>query len=276
MARFAKELVSAACPESPSRAKALLFAACRLGAFAESVGLGLVPEVVLCDSAIERCCHPKATAMSQPTRRTVRTNLRAIARRVRPGPPSAALSRERAKAPYSPAELADYLALVDAQPTEARRLRAGALVCLGAGAGLVGADLKVVCGTDVARRSGGVVVCVREGRRPRTVPVLARYHTRLLDAATWAGTRLLIGGTSPVRRNVTTPLTSSLRGGADLPRLETARLRATWMSEVAETIGLRAFMDAAGITCSQRLGDLVVHLDVLDEVEAVQRLGGRS
>jgi hypothetical protein len=87
-----------------------LFAACRLGDFCESVGLVLSPEVVLCDAVIERCCHPKTTAMSQPTRRTVRTNLCAITRAVRPGPPPVALSRERAKAPYSKAEIAAYLA----------------------------------------------------------------------------------------------------------------------------------------------------------------------
>ena len=274
VAGFARELVRAACPKSPTRAKALLFAACRLGVFCESAGLELVPEVVLCDSVIERSCHPKTTAMSQPTRRTVRSNLRAIAREVRPGPPSVALSRERAKAPYTSAQIAAYLALADTQPTQARSLRASALVCLSAGAGLVGQDLRGVCGSDVTCRSGGVVVCVSEGRRPRTIPVLAPYHDRLLDAASWAGGRLLIGGTSPARRNVTTPLTSSLAGGAELPRLDIARLRATWLTEVAAMIGLRAFMDAAGITCSQRLGDLVACLAPPDEERAVALLSG--
>lgn len=273
VAAFSKELAAAARPHSVNRAKALLFAACRLGTFCESVGLALVPEVC-CDAVIERLCHPEATTMSQPTRRTVRTNLRAIARAVRPGPPPVALSRERAKAPYTQAEIAAYLALADAQPTTARRLHASALVCLGAGAGLVGADMKGVAGTDVARRSGGVVVEVRAGRRPRVVPVLSRYHDRLVEAATWASTRLVIGGTSPHRRNVTTPLTTSLAGGEDLPRLDVGRLRATWLTEVAEAIGLRAFMEAAGITCSQRLGDLVERLAPRGVTEAVALLGG--
>ena len=153
-------------------------------------------------------------------------------------------------------------------------MRAGALVCLSAGAGLVGADLKGARGTDVERRVGGVVVEVRAGRRPRTVPVLAGYHVRLVAAASWAGGRLLIGGTSPTRHNVTTPLTSSLAGGADLPRADIARLRATWLCEVAEMIGLRSFMDAAGITCSQRLGDLVASLAVPDDARAVAVLSG--
>lgn len=274
VARFAREVAAAGCPGSVNRAKAFLFAASRLGAFAESVGLGLDPSVLLCASMIERCCSPGVMDMSAPTRRTVRTNLRAIARRVTPGAQSSPLSRERAKSPYSPAEIASYLALADAQPTESRRRRAAALVCLGAGAGLVGADLKAVVGTDVACRSGGVTVRVRAGRRPRVVPVLARYHERLLRAAAWSGSRLLIGGTSVSRRNVTTPLTASLAGGSDLPRLDIARLRATWLCEVAEAIGLKAFMDAAGIVCSQRLGDVVAHLEVVTEARSVVLLGG--
>ena len=274
-ARFARELVAHAAPESVNRAKAFLFAASRLGAFGEACGLELSAEVLVRPSVIERFCAPGVSAMSAATRRTVRTNLRAIARRVAPlGPEAPRLSRERAKAPYSRAEIAAYLALSDAQPTEGRRLRASALVCLSAGAGLVGADLKAVCGTDVALRSGGVVVVVRQGRRPRVVPVLRRFHERLVHAADLAGTGLLIGGTSVSRRNVTTPITASLAGGRDLPRLDVSRLRATWLCEVAEAIGLRAFMDAAGIVCSQRLGDLVAHLEKGSEADVVALLGG--
>jgi len=272
-ARFAKKVVATVSPQTPNRAKALLFAASRLGAFAETVGLELSPEVLLRPSVIERCCWPGATTMSGPTPRTVRTNLRAIARALSCGPPPLLLSREHAKLPYTAAEIACYLALADAQPTESRRMRAGALVCLSAGAGLVGADLKAVRGCDVARRFGAVVVTVAAGRRPRVVPVLARYDERLLTAARWADDRLLLGGTSSERRNVTTPLTASLSGGRDLPRLEIARLRATWLCEVAGAIGLRAFMDAAGITCSQRLGDLVAVLPSCGVEKAVALLG---
>lgn len=272
-ARFAKEVTAAACPPNPNRAKAYLFAASRLGAFCESVGLELTDDVALHPSVIERCCAPGVTAMSAPTRRTVRTNLRAIARTLSCAPPPLPLSREHAKRPYTEAEISGYLALADAQPTESRRMRAQALVCLSAGAGLMGADLKAVLGTDVAWRSGGMIVAVSAGRHPRVVPVLARYHERLSASVRFCGGRLLIGGTSPSRRNVTSPLTASLAGGKDLPRLDIARLRATWLTEVAEAIGLKAFMDAAGITCSQRLGDLVAFLPREDEARAVALLG---
>jgi hypothetical protein len=62
------------------------------------------------------------------------------------------LRRERAQEPYSEAELARYLALADAQRTAARRARVSGLIALGAGAGLIGADLRAVTGSDVVCR----------------------------------------------------------------------------------------------------------------------------
>ena len=184
------------------------------------------------------------------------------------------LPRERAKKPYSPAEIAGFLALADAQPTMGRRMRAAGLVCLGAGGGLIRSDLRDVRGPDVACRSGGVVVTVR-GTRPRAVPVLARYHALLLAAARFAGNGLVCGGADPGRRNLTNPLISALDGGTGLPRLDTSRLRATWLADCAELLGLATFMHAAGISCSQRLGDLVAGLEPAGEAGAVRLLGAR-
>ena len=130
-------------------------------------------------------------------------------------------------------------------------------------------------GRSAATRRTPRTGMVRARRPERTIPVRTPYHERLLAAAAFAAERLVIGGTSPARRNVTSPLTASLSGGREIPRIDIARLRATWLCEVAETIGLRAFMDAAGITCSQRLGDLVSHLEPGAEEDAVALLAGR-
>jgi len=205
---------------------------------------------------------------------TLRTNLRFIGRRVVPHlyPADLPLPRERAKQPCTPAEIGGYLALADAQAAMERRMRAAGLVCPGAGAGLIRGDLREARGADVARRSGGVVVTVR-GARPRTVPVLARYHARLLAAARFAGTGLICGGADPGRRNLTHPLVAALDGGGGLPRLDTSRLRATWLRDAARLLGLATFMHAAGITCSQRLGDLVAGLEPAGEAEAVRLPG---
>jgi hypothetical protein len=146
------------------------------------------------------------------------------------------------------------------------------VLAAGVGVGLTGADLRAVRGSDVACRSGGVVVDVH-GARPRAVPVLSRYHDILLACAQFAGPGLITGGTSAVRKNITTPLTRSLSGGTGLPRLEASRLRSTWLTDCARLLGLATFMHAAGITCSQRLGDLLATLDPADEATAVALLG---
>ncbi|MGO9081778.1 MAG: hypothetical protein ACLQDY_22505 [Streptosporangiaceae bacterium] len=272
---FARAVVATAGPGGRERAKNLLWAAGRLADWGTGLGLEPVPEVLLHPSVIERfAAH--APGLTGVTRRTLRTNLRFLARRVVPAlaPADAPLPRERAKHPYSPAEIAGYLALADAQPTLARRMRASGLVCLGAGAGLIRGGLRQVCGTDVACRSGGVVVQVR-GARPRAVPVLARYQDRLLASAAFAGDQLIAGGADPARRNLTTPLVTALAGGTGLPRLDTSRLRATWLAECAELLGLATFLHAAGITCSQRLGDITAVLPPGSEAEAVALLGGQ-
>ena len=274
-AGFARDVVAQAGPGGQERAKNLLWAAGRLADWGTGLGLDPVPAVPLHPSVIERfTAH--APGLTGVTRRTLRTSLRFLARAVVPAlaPADAPLPRERARAPYAPAQIDGYLALAAAQPTAARRMRAAGLVSLGAGAGLIRADLRAVRGSDVICRSGGVLVQV-SGRRPRAVPVLARYHEPLLAAAAFAGARLVTGGSDPGRRNVTTPLIRALASGAGLPRLDTSRLRATWLADCAQLLGLAAFMHAAGITCSQRLGDLLATLDPGTEAGAVRLLGGQ-
>ncbi len=272
-AAFARGVVARAAPPGRDRAKNLLWAAGKLADYGLGLGLEPVPEVLLHPSVTEwfTRCAPGLTGVA---RRTLRTNLRFTGRRVVPQlyPADAPLPRERARQPCSPAEISGFLALADAQPTAGRRMRAAGLVALGASAGLIRADLRDVRGSDVTCRSGGMVVTVR-GARPRTVPVLSRYHARLLAAARAAGTGLICGGTDPGRRNLANPLIRALDGGSGLPRLEGSRLRATWLAEVAGLLGLATFMAAAGITCSQRLGDLIAGLEPAAEAGAVQHRG---
>jgi integrase len=275
-AAFARQVVPLAAPAGRERAKNLLWAAGKLADYGLGLGLEAVPEVLLHPSTAERFtrCAP---GLSGAARRTLRTNLRFIGRRVVPHlyPADLPLPRERAKQPYSPAQIAGFLALAAAQPTAERRMRAAGLVCLGAGAGLIRGDLRGARGTDVACRYGGVVVTVC-GARARAVPVLARCQPRLLAAARFAGRGLICGGADPGRRNLTNPVVRALDGGGGLPRLDTSRLRATWLADCGELLGLATFMHAAGISCSQRLGDLIAGLEPAGEAEAVRLLGGAA
>lgn len=275
VAVFARETVAAAAPGSPTRAKAWLFAASRLGCFGERVGLELSPGVLLCEAVIERLMLCGCEGLSSATVRTLRTNLRALARAFEEHPPPlpVRLSRERAKLPYSLQEIDGFLRLAACQPTLARGMRATALVCLGAGAGVIASELRHVRGSDVVCRAGGVIVTV-SGARARSVPVLDRYQQPLLAAAAFADGRLICGGREPGRHNVTERLCRALSADTGLGRLECGRLRSTWLIACAQAIGLAGFMQAAGISCSQRLGDLTARLPALSEQELVALLGG--
>lgn len=275
-AAFARAVVAQARPPTAARAKALLFAAGRLAAFAEQVGLGL-EEGLLSEAVIERFVVVGCAGVSPATRRTLRTNLRALARLTEryPQPSPVPLVRERAKMPYSPAQIDGYLRLAACQSTEARRMRAGALVCLGAGAGVVASELRHLRGSDVVCRAGGVLVLV-PGQRARSVPVADRYQQPLLDAARFAGERLICGGREPGRRNVSDELSALLSSDSSLPRLVPGRLRSTWLVQCARQIGLGAFMQAAGVRCSQRLGDLAAQLPAASEPQLIAMLGGSA
>src|SRR5258708_34771372 len=127
-ASFARAVAERAGPHGRQRAKNLLWAAGKLAGYGIGLGLEPVPEVLLHPSVIERfAAH--APGLSGPARRTLRTNLRFLARKVGPAlaPADAPLPRERAQAPYSPAEIDGYLALAGAHPTAAPRIGAAPL-----------------------------------------------------------------------------------------------------------------------------------------------------
>jgi integrase len=273
-AAFARRVVATAAPSCPMRARSLLWACSRLADWATSVGLEPVETVLLHRSVIERFVQVGLAGRCDALRRTARTNLRFVAAGcgmpVEPRP--IPLRRTRAKTPYAPGEVDAWFALAAAQPTAARRHHLIGLLCLGLGAGLERAELRGITGRHVVCRSSGVVVVV-VGRRARGVPVLARYHQPLLAAAAFAGDGFVCGGASPTRKNVTSNLVDRLAGGADLGRLDVGRLRATWLAGHLDRLGIAALFSAAGITCSQRIGDLAARLPVPDETTLVEVLG---
>lgn len=272
---FARDLVRASAPAGPARAAKLLWITTRLATWTATVGIEHHAEVVLHPSVIERFVITGLTGVSDPSRRTARTDLRFVARRVTPQlmpPAPVPLARSRAKAPYTAQEVAAYLGLAGAQPTESRRHRVTALLCLGLGAGIERSELRRLRGTDVGRTAGGVVVAVA-GPRARTVPVLARYGEQLLAAARFAGEGFVCGGESVTRKNLTTPLLADIAGGAELARLEVSRLRCTWLAEQVARLGVPALLAAAGVTHSQRIFDLAATLNPGDVTAQMERLG---
>jgi hypothetical protein len=273
---FARHVVTMAAPVGVDRARTLCWSASRLAAFGLSVGLCVTDEVLLHPSVVERFISVGLVGASASRRRTLRANLRFVGCRVVPqlwAAPATPLPRSHAKEPYTTKQIDGYLALARAQGTLERRMRLQGLVCLGAGAGLTGADMRHVTGARVTRLGSGLVVQV-QGTAPRLVPVLAHFGKPLLESASFAGSAYIIGGVSPSRHNVTNRLVRSAAGGIDLPRLEISRLRATWLETCAQSLGLAGFFHAAGFLHSKHLGDVVGRLGVPSDIELVALLGG--
>jgi len=155
-AAFAREVIARTGPAGRERAKNLLWAAGKLADYGMGPGLEAVPGVLLHPSAAERFtrCAP---GLSGAARRTLRTNLRFIGRRVVPQfyPADLPLPRERASRPYSAAEVAGFLALADAQPTAGRRAPdAGGGACLPGGGRRADEDVADAAGTGRGASSG--------------------------------------------------------------------------------------------------------------------------
>jgi hypothetical protein len=97
-AAFARDVIARTAPEGTERAKNLLWAAGKLAGYAIPLGMEPMPEVLLHPSVTERFtrCAP---GLSDVARRTLRTNLRFIGRRVVPQfyPADLPLPRERPK-----------------------------------------------------------------------------------------------------------------------------------------------------------------------------------
>ncbi len=204
----------------------------------------LDPQVVFHPSVIERFAR-SAPGLPGVTRRTLRTSQRFIARRVVPQlhPADVPLPRERSKAPYTAAEIDGFLTLADAQPTRERRMRASGLICLGAGAGLIRADLREVRGSDVLRRAGGVIVQVA-GRRNRTAEAV-KYHLLTDFAAALARSA-----------SHTPPASDALPGSASVPpAVEAGEAERELTQTQPEKPGLRRATGGQAIVRSSVGGD---------------------
>ncbi len=242
-------------------------------AWAHTQGVGLVLEKLLDPDVIERYIAVGMPGSKDSTRATRRAILRRIARHCASPPQDLPLpiTYRRVRPPYDPEQIDGLLALASAQPTASRRRALRAILHLGLGCGIASRDLAWVRGQDVEELPDGAVsVTVSGGTRPRSVITLQAHETPLLQFARAAGSGLLIGGSTRGRRNVTRGPLERVVGGEDLPRLEPARLRSTWLlTHLRARTPLPALMDAAGLTTVRPLEDLLHHCPIAVDVARV-------
>jgi len=248
-------------------------------AWAHEQGVPLALESLLDVDVVERYIAVGMPGARDSTRATRRAILRRIARHCASPPQDLPLpiAYRRVRPPYSPEEVQGLLALASAQPTPSRRRTLRAILHLGLGCGIASRDLAWVTGQDVEQLPDGAVsVTVCGGTRPRTVVALHAHEGALLELSRFTSSGLLIGGSIRGRRNVTRGPLDRVVGGEDLPRLETARLRSTWLlAHLQARTPLPALMIAAGLTTVRPLEDLLHHCPVdVDAARLALRTAG--
>jgi len=238
-------------------------------AWAHAQGVPLALEVLLDPDVIERYIAVGMPGAQDSTRATRRAILRRIGRLCASPQqdPPLPIAYRRVRPPYGAKEVHELLALASAQPTPSRRRTLRAILHLGLGCGLASRDLAWVRGQDIEQlKDGSVRVTVSGGTRPRTLVALQAHETTLLEIARHDPAGLMIGGSTRGRRNVTRGPLDRVVGGEDLPRLETARLRSTWLlTHLRARTPLPTLMTAAGLTTVRPLEDLLHHWPVDDE-----------
>jgi len=237
-------------------------------------GIALDREVVFDPDTVER--FVAASPDSDASRATYRAVLRRmgpqLTRKAPWEPRKTAVSRRQVAVPYTAAELALLSNDACQQPTEGQRRAAGALIALGAGAGLDGRWCTQVRAEDVLVDA---VVMTRVGDpAARLVPVLARWEATVLELATTAGGEYLVGSSS-TSRNRASALTASLVVPPGHPKLSCARLRSTWLlSHLVAGTRLPELASAAGLRGITVLSDLLANVPPMDEQDSAQMLRG--
>lgn len=251
---------------SPTNAAKYLSHLADFAGWAAAEGVPMAGGHLLDSDVIERYIAVGLPTAKDSTRATRRAILRRVAQRCSPTAPEPPLpiTYRQIRPPYDVEETLGYLALAKAQPTPSRRRALEAIIHLGLGCGIASRDLAWVRVGDVVRlQDGAVRVTVSGGTRPRSVIALQAHEDALLRLAQAAGSGLLIGGSMCGRRNVTRGPLDRIVGGKDLPRLETARLRSSWLlTHLRACTPLPALMQAAGLTTVRPLEDLLHHCSI--------------
>ncbi|MFZ6990409.1 hypothetical protein ACO0E1_00830 [Curtobacterium sp. RRHDQ66] len=259
-------------PQNPTAAYRYILSTCYFARFGARNDLPIDAETLFTPENVDWYTSTALADHGEHSRSTQRAALRevgrAITRRAGWKSPEPQFQKPATAEPYSSAQRADLMGLVDLQPSPGlTRLMSGMLAC-GFGAGLRGPEMERVTAADVERR-GPLVALHIMGPRARTVPVRRQDAETILRLAFDHPDEPLLGPFKPHQRDPVSRAKRRLDLPPWAPPLETRRLRATWMVDVLnEDIQLSTFAAAAGIT-DLRFAGLLPHLKTRKDPEVV-------
>jgi len=224
---------------------------------------------VAIDDYFRRALTDKSSShlMAEGSANTRRGYLRRLAEDSNPGPdatPTPPGTRYQViKPPYSAVEEAVIRRVASNQRRTVPRRHLCAVVGLCAGAGLDSQDFR-----NLRRRhiddlgEDGITVHV-PAPRPRIVMVRRAYEEILRAGLEGLRPGSLIIGTKQSQKNLIGKVVAKAEFHGEVPRIEAARLRATWLAWLVNTqTPLPVILDAAGLKTARTLVELIRHLPV--------------
>jgi hypothetical protein len=223
------------------------------------------------DHYARRCEH-----LTEGSRNERRSRLRKLAEAVNPGLDAPAravtLGHQSIKPPYSADEEAAIKRLALRQRNKGSRRAMCAAVGLCAGAGCDSVDLRDMHGRHVHDFGPAGILINIPGKRPRSVVVRREYEELVRIGMEGIGPDDLVIGKVPTRRGIVSKVVESAEILGDVPHIEAARLRATWLAWLmCRAVPLNILLDAAGLISARTLIDLLPHLPSTDPALDVLR-----
>lgn len=251
----------------------------------QALGMDLDRQQIFQLDVIARFIDGGCRHYADSTKASYRSRLSQVARQLLTGPSRPIVLRsygkyDNASAPYTPSEVDHLDFWARHQRTEYRSINASVVLALCFGAGLTPAEVIALQARDVHVDAEGVVLNV-EGKRPRCVPMLARWEGLIADLATSAlrDDQYLF---SSMRTGVGSPnLVNCFLGECTDPptRLVPQRMRSTWIVGHLEAgVPPNVLLDASGIVSGEGLArytKFVPHLDGAD-IRSLLRRGRAS
>lgn len=171
------------------------------------------------------------------------------------------IRRAAIRPPYTSDEMATIRRVARVQPTYLIRRQMCLCVGLGAGAGIDSPELKLLRFDHVEDRGDDGITITVPGERARVVTVMREYEELLREGlGGLSGAKPLVGRLQ-TRHNVASDIYARATLLGDVPHLEQARLRSTWLATLMQRpVPLAVLLDAAGLRTARTLVELVPYL----------------
>lgn len=179
---------------------------------------------------------------------------------------------QKVRPPYTADEMDLIVNLAKHQAADGLRRQLCAIVGFCGGAGLAAEDLRSLRKSHIECLPDGIVVRV-PGRRPRSTVVLADCEELVHVSIEPLRANDLVIKEREDRSNVTGQILDSIVYGDTDPRIDTYRLRNTWLvTQLRRDIPLKVLMAAAGLKSVRTLSELLSYVDAPTPMVAVEQL----